>query len=117
MLLTIILNTNLIIVFLLYSIIKFCLIRLELSNLVNFCVSGVSTRWYFQRKNNSSIDVFKSLYNLVRFHWVSVLGCSLLTAFFYWLDYIVDFIFVIIVLIQNTDTEVDVVEAITYSSL
>lgn len=73
--------------------------------LANFCVSGVATQWYFYRKNNrEQIKVYKPFVNLVRFHWGSVLGCALLTATLYVFDYILDFILVSILIIQNTDS-------------
>lgn len=64
----------------------------------NFCVSGVSTQWYFYGRNNkASIKFYKPFINLFKFHWGSVLGCALLTASFYVIDYILD-------LFLNSDT-------------
>ena len=63
--------------------------------LVNFCVSGIATQWYYYRKNKKDqIKFYRSFINLFKFHWGSVLGCALLTGGFYILDFILDFLLV-----------------------
>lgn len=62
----------------------------------------MATQWYFYRKNKpEEIKFYKPFVNLVRFHWGSVLGCALLTATLYVIDYILDFILVNILLIKE----------------
>lgn len=66
----------------------------------NFCVGGYATQWYCHRQNNpGQIGLFHSLKILLKYHWGSVAGGSLMLWLFYFIDLFVDFFFVIFDLI------------------
>lgn len=61
----------------------------------NFCVGGYATLWYcFRAQNESQISLLHPPKLLLKYHWGSVAGGSLLLWLFYFVDLFVDFFFV-----------------------
>lgn len=60
-------------------------------NVVNFVVSGYSTQWYYL-KDNEAPSYMTSIKLLLRYHWGSVMGGSLILGFFYFGDFLINFL-------------------------
>ena len=61
-------------------------------NIVNFCVSGYATNWYYHLENEpEKISLLRSPKLLLKYHWGSVAGGSLMLGFFYFFDFFLDF--------------------------
>lgn len=66
----------------------------------NFVVSGHAARWYYSKADGDEEDSNKSenisyievVELLLKYHWGSVAGGSILLAFFYFVDLVADFI-------------------------
>lgn len=78
--------------------------------IVNFIVSGYSAHKYFSTGKRDDDDAplnerephyLVVIEMLLRYHWGSVAGGSLLLGFFYFVDLLLDFIFVINVLFSR----------------
>lgn len=67
---------------------------------VNFIAGTHAVYWYFSKEGEPSFLECTEL--LLRYHWGSVVGGSLLQGFFYFIDLILDFIFVTVALCSLT---------------
>lgn len=66
----------------------------------NFVVGGYATLWYcYRNEDKSKIRIWTPFKRLIRYHWGSVAGGSLLLWLFYFIDLFVDFFFVTLTLI------------------
>jgi hypothetical protein len=65
-----------------------------MSDTVNFIAGTHAVYWSFSKDGEPSF--LESTELLLRYHWGSVVGGSLLQGFFYFIDLILDFIFVIL---------------------
>lgn len=57
-------------------------------------VSGYATQWYCYRKEDnykSKLKIYTSFSRLIKYHWGSVAGGSLLLCIFYFVDLFIDF--------------------------
>lgn len=60
----------------------------------NFVVGGYATLWYcYRNEDKSKIRIWTPFKRLIRYHWGSVAGGSLLLWLFYFIDLFVDFFF------------------------
>ncbi len=58
----------------------------------NFCVSGFATLWYCHSKTNpEKVSYYTPFSRLIKYHWGSVVGGSLLLWLFYFIDLFIDF--------------------------
>lgn len=65
----------------------------------NFCVGGFATLWYcYEDQNKEKVSLLQPPKLLLKFHWGSVAGGSLLLWLFYFIDLFIDFFFVKILL-------------------
>lgn len=60
---------------------------------VNFIAGTHAVYWYYSPEKEPSFIEAAEL--LLRYHWGSVVGGSLLQGFFYFVDLLLDFIFVL----------------------
>ena len=61
----------------------------------NFCVSGYATNWYYYGEGDKDqLSLLKSFKILIKYHWGSVVGGSLVLALLYYVDLFFDFIYV-----------------------
>jgi hypothetical protein len=71
----------------------------------NFCVGGFATQWYcYETNDKSKIGIFHSFKLLIKYHWGSVAGGSLLLWLFYFIDLFIDFFFVSLLLFSHPTT-------------
>lgn len=65
----------------------------------NFCISGYATQWYYYYENQKDkIGLFNSFLLLIKYHWGSVVGGSLMLQLFYVPDLIGDYFWVFFIL-------------------